>query len=651
MKKNNLNIIIYGLLGIIVIVLLWKIVPIIKDKVIEKELVFNLKEEKLEVEIGGSNKIEYELSEEINIIWESEDQSIVEVNNGIVNGKGLGSTRITGTVIKGEEKISRSIIVNTYYGDTSIVLDDFNIPEGELFITRGDSYKIPIEYIPENGYITSLEYEVVDSNIVEYNEKVEAKNIGTTEIIIKVNDISKEVKVNVVEKEIEPVFTNKVSEVNIISEEIELKVNEEKKIDYSVIPEGAFVETVKWTSSDEKIVEVNEGLIVAKGSGEATVELLINEEIRKEIKVKVNIPVSGINIETNPKLVMKVGEKESIKANVIPSNATNKKVKYTSSNNYVSVDENGIVRAIGKGSGTIEVATIDGNYKKTISYTVNPKVGYIGNDGGVWGYTSPNDKVPVRAEKSFFQNLASKGKGTLSGNVYTYNDGKKTYRYDLSTSTLTSGSTKVLARIYYPEGVDLSTTNTLTFCNGTGTAGFVGFLSAADNDRSMIKSSGIIILIGTYNGGTAGYDSNGIILATDFVKSIVKQKSGVKNAVGGYSGSGWEAGKAASNGNYDRLIMYCSAFHANLTTNLKNKEIIVYLPKNDQTMGQAAKTTLNYLYMNNYSNVTVISNDSGVTSDGKYRSNFLVIDPGNPQGSGHAYRNIAPTKLFSYACR
>ena len=42
-------------------------------------------------------------------------------------------------------------------------------------------------------------------------------------------------------------------------------------------------------------------------------------------------------------------------------------------------------------------------------------------DGGIWGYSSSSDVNPVRADINFFRNIVSKGKGTLSGNIYKEN--------------------------------------------------------------------------------------------------------------------------------------------------------------------------------------------------------------------------------------
>ena len=202
MKKIP-NKVIYILLAIIVIILLWLL---LKDRVFDKELIFKV-DENIEIKIGNNEQINYELNEELDIVWESENESVAKVNNGVVTGVGLGSTNIKATVEKKKQKTTRVTKVSTYYGDKESILNEIIVPEGELFITKGDSYEIPISYNPNNSYIKSIEYNVTDSNIVDFDGKVVAKEVGETTITITVNkNLSKNIIVNVIGEKIDPIF-------------------------------------------------------------------------------------------------------------------------------------------------------------------------------------------------------------------------------------------------------------------------------------------------------------------------------------------------------------------------------------------------------------------------------------------------------------
>ena len=644
--NKRLNIIIYILLAVMAILLLW-VIFFRKGK----EIIFNIPTN-IEVKVGSNYSIEYELNSELDVIWESENNNIVTVNNGIINGIGLGSTKVNGTVTRNNEKITKSIDVSTYQGEKQVTLTDVIIPEGELFISKGTTYELPISYEPYNSYIKKIEYSVSNNNIVDFDGNIIAKEVGETDINIIVNDnITKTLKVNVVGEVINPTFTSRVNDIEIETDNITLTPGETKEIKYSVIPEKSYIKSIKWESNDSSIVDVTDGIVTAKASGEAIVKLVINDNITKEISVTVVIPVTGLTLKSNPNLVLKVGETDTIKTTISPSNATNKQLKYNNSNpNSLRISDDGVITALIRGTGTITISSVDGSKNVTVSYRVNPAKGLVNDPGGVWGYTSKIDKVPERADSTFFRMLASSGKGVLSDNIYTFNDGTNSYRYDISKSTLSSGSRSVLMRMYYPKDTDLSMVNTFTFCNGTGSGarGFSGILRALDEDRSKMKTSGIIILIASKDG--TGYNQKEIILATEFVKSIVGQKSGVKNAVGAYSGSGEAVGYAGHNGGYDRVVIFNSYMKTSYNLNLKNKEIIIYSPNNDK-LQDVTKSTISSMIRNGFTNVTIISNNSTIYNNSNYTSNYLVINPGSQMGSGHGYVNIPPTNVFSYACR
>ena len=81
-----------------------------------------------------------------------------------------------------------------------------------------------------------------------------------------------------------------------------------------------------------------------------------------------NVAVTGIKISTS-KISMKKNTNFTLSATVIPEDATNKKIRWTSSNTSVAtVDSNGIVSAKGAGTAKIKAITEDGN--KSVSCTV-----------------------------------------------------------------------------------------------------------------------------------------------------------------------------------------------------------------------------------------------------------------------------------------
>jgi large repetitive protein len=81
-------------------------------------------------------------------------------------------------------------------------------------------------------------------------------------------------------------------------------------------------------------------------------------------------PVTGVELEEE-ELTLRVGDTESLHATVKPANATNKRVKWESSDSeIVEVDEEGKITAVAPGTATITVTTVDGNKTDSVEVTV-----------------------------------------------------------------------------------------------------------------------------------------------------------------------------------------------------------------------------------------------------------------------------------------
>lgn len=99
-----------------------------------------------------------------------------------------------------------------------------------------------------------------------------------------------------------------------------------------------------------------------------------------------HIAVTGIKLNTTS-VSLSPGEPFALKATVLPSNATNKGVSWSSSNkSVVSVDSSGNIKALKTGTAVITAKTSDGGKTATAKITVKlPKNG-LAKVGGVWKY-------------------------------------------------------------------------------------------------------------------------------------------------------------------------------------------------------------------------------------------------------------------------
>ena len=232
-------------------------------------------------------------------------------------------------------------------------------------------------------------------------------------------------------------------------------------------------------------------------TGTTIISITINNQITESINIEVKNKLDSITFNYSPKEVLKVGDTITLYPSLFPTNAKDEKIVYESSNsNVLSVTENGTIRAKKTGIATITIKSEDESIKKTLSFTILNSIGLINSTQYIWDFSKSDDVIPKRADNSFFMELAKKGRGTLSNDIYTY----QKYSYNISNSILTiDGKNKIQMRIYYPENKDLSSLNTFTFLGGLYEENFGSYFSTIDKNTYIIKSSGIIILIPSGN--------------------------------------------------------------------------------------------------------------------------------------------------------
>ena len=133
-----------------------------------------------------------------------------------------------------------------------------------------------------------------------------------------------------------------------------------------------FTDAVSWKSSDEKVITIDDtGKVTAKGIGSATIKVDVGS-VSASCKVTVVQPVTKVNIDKSS-LDLEAHETYQLKVTVSPDTAANKSVKWSSSDETVAtVDQNGLVTTLKKGSTTIKCEALDGSGKYD-TCTINVK--------------------------------------------------------------------------------------------------------------------------------------------------------------------------------------------------------------------------------------------------------------------------------------
>ena len=205
-----------------------------------------------------------------NLTWESANNTIASVENGVIKANSAGSTIIKVSTEK--RKITKMINVKVSNKDIPVEKIVVNNPKIELYI--GDTSKIEYTVEPDNATNKSINISVEDKNIAAFNTEklLVGVNKGTTNVILKSkNGIEAKIEVNVKEKDIP------VSSVSLSKSSISLKVGESETITAQVKPSNATHKETTWSSSDNNIAKVENGKITAIKEGTATITVKTNE--------------------------------------------------------------------------------------------------------------------------------------------------------------------------------------------------------------------------------------------------------------------------------------------------------------------------------------------------------------------------------------
>ena len=155
------------------------------------------------------------------------------------------------------------------------------------------------------------------------------------------------------------------------------------KVTATVSPSNATSKSLKWTSSNESVATVSGGTIKGISIGTATITATSNNGKSASVKVTVTknadiVDATGVTLSPTS-LTLTTGKTGTLTATVSPSNATDKTVTWTSSNESVAKVSAGTVTAVAEGTATITAKTSNG---KTATATVTvegKKMTYINN--------------------------------------------------------------------------------------------------------------------------------------------------------------------------------------------------------------------------------------------------------------------------------
>ena len=234
-----------------------------------------------------------------------------------------------------------------------------------MTLTLGDMITLTAIVLPKDATDKTVRWTAFDDNVflISNNGKGQAIGCGETTVMVQAGNKNDLIHIRVGEK---------VSGIKLDKTTISIKVGETATLTPTIIPENATAIGVIWSSDNKDIATVLDGVVTGIQPGSTTI-MAITEDGSFSAKCKVTVLSDVIAVESISlnaySLSLTEGQSLTLTATVLPNNATNKTVSWSSSNSSVaSVENNGLVRAIAEGSATITASA--GGKSATCSVTV-----------------------------------------------------------------------------------------------------------------------------------------------------------------------------------------------------------------------------------------------------------------------------------------
>ena len=296
------------------------------------------------------------------VIWSSSNDEIASVDqSGKVRALERGQVKIVATS-KDNNSISDVCELTITQLATAIEIDrhEVRLAIGKHItlyadVSPRDVNKNRVEWEYSNYYVAGE----IGFNYDDGSTTAEGRHKGTVKIIAKTCDGSN------LSDTCEMTVWQPVTSVSLDKHECSMKIGETTTLRTSILPNDADNKDLVWRSSNESVATVENGVVTAHASGKARVRVTPADgsDHFDDCEITVFQPVIGVNVEPRTLTLKSIGATKQLTADVLPENADNRNVKWSSVNTSVCfVMDNGTVVAVSEGSSVVTATTVDGGF-------------------------------------------------------------------------------------------------------------------------------------------------------------------------------------------------------------------------------------------------------------------------------------------------
>ena len=299
------------------------------------------------------------------LTWSSSDKTVATVANGKVTALKAGSVQIRVTTFEGGFQDVCNLTVKQH-------VTGLDLSHSTRTIYLGQTVTMTATVLPSDASDKSVTWTSSNSDIVSVtqNGSVTANAMGEAEITATSNDggFSKSCKVTV----IEPLVP--ATSLTLTPKTMSLNIGENGSLELQILPNDCN-EILEWKSSDPSVATVNAGDITALAAGTTTITVRgSNTSASATVTVIDPYAVTGVTLDRTT-LSLEMGETATLVATVLPEDARDKTVTWSSGNTAVAtVDQQGKITTVSPGTAQITVTTKDGSFSASCALTVVERV-------------------------------------------------------------------------------------------------------------------------------------------------------------------------------------------------------------------------------------------------------------------------------------
>ena len=296
------------------------------------------------------------------VTWKSSDEAVATVADGVITAVSVGTATITVTTVDGGFTATCEVTVAPR-PVTGVTLDKV-----EATLEVKETVTLVATVAPANATNKDVTWTSDNDAVATVADGVvTAVSVGTATIVVTTVDG------NFADTCVVTVNPISVKSVALDKATLTLDIAQTATLVATVNPADAANPAITWTSDNEEVATVVDGVVTAVAVGTATITVTtVDGNFTATCEVTVVEPivaVTGVTLDQTT-LTLTVPETATLIATVSPETATDKSVTWASDNEAVATVEEGVVTAVAEGSATITVTTVDGNFTATCVVTV-----------------------------------------------------------------------------------------------------------------------------------------------------------------------------------------------------------------------------------------------------------------------------------------